>query len=186
MAQVKERTDEWLRDAHATEAQAATMLRHTASRNEDYPDFSQRLRAQADLCDEHARTIDRCLSARGSQTSLVKDTAGQISALGQSLSGAIVGDEVVKAALATSTFAHMQCASGRILVTAAEEEGDQATAEACQATTDANSRFAADLDDMLPALTVEYLAQEAGRTGGNTAEDRSSQEATGSSALRSR
>lgn len=184
MTQVKERTNEWLRDAHATEAQAATMLRHTASRNADYPDFSQRLREQADLCDDHARTIDRCLSARGSQTSLVKDAAGQISALGQSLSGAIVGDEVVKAALATSTFAHMQCASGRILVTAAEEEGDQVTAEACQAMTDANSRFAADLDDMLPALTVEYLAQEAGNSAA-TPEDRSSREAAGSSAPRS-
>ena len=108
MTSLKERTDEWLRDAHASEAQAATMLRGTAGRNEDYPDFSRKLREQAELCDSHARAIDRCLSSRGASTSLIKDATGQITALGQSLSGTVLGDEVVKAALATSTFARMQ------------------------------------------------------------------------------
>jgi len=167
MATVKERTDEWLRDAHAAEAQAGTMLRGTAGRNEDYPDFSRRLLEQAELCDSHARAIDQCLSERGTSTSLIKDTTGQITALGQSLSGTILGDEVVKAALATSTFARMQASSSRILVAAAEEEGDSATAQVCQEMANASERFAVDLDDMLPSLTVEYLSRE---TEGETAE----------------
>lgn len=161
MTTVKERTDEWLRDAHATEAQAATMLRGTAGRNEDYPDFSRRLREQAELCDRHARTIDQCLSERGSSTSLIKDTTGQITALAQSLSGTILGDEVVKAALATSTFARMQTSSARILAAAAGQEGDTSTAEVCEDMANASERFAVDLDDLLPSLTVEYLSREA-------------------------
>ena len=160
MTSLKERTDEWLRDAHASEAQAATMLRGTAGRNEDYPDFSRKLREQAELCDSHARAIDRCLSSRGASTSLIKDATGQITALGQSLSGTVLGDEVVKAALATSTFARMQTSSARILVAAAEEEGDTATAQACVQMANASERFAVDLDDMLPSLTVEYLSRE--------------------------
>jgi ferritin-like metal-binding protein YciE len=161
MTTVKERTDEWLRDAHAAEAQAATMLRGTAGRNEDYPDFSRRLREQAELCDRHARTIDQCLSERGSSTSLIKDTTGQITALGQSLSGTILGDEVVKAALATSTFARMQTSSAHILAAAAGQEGDTATAQVCEDMANASERFAVDLDDLLPSLTVEYLSREA-------------------------
>lgn len=160
MATLKERTDEWLRNAHAAEAQAGTMLRGTAGRNEDYPDFSRRLREQAELCDSHARAIDQCLSERGSSTSLIKDATGQITALGQSLSGTILDDEVVKAALATSTFARMLTSSARILVAAAEEEGDTTTAQVCGEMASASERFAVDIDDMLPSLTVEYLSRE--------------------------
>src|SRR3546814_14767178 len=64
-----QRIDEWLRDAHAAEAQAATMLRGTAGRNDDYPEFSRRLNEQAELCDNHARAIDQCLTDRGSSRS---------------------------------------------------------------------------------------------------------------------
>ena len=131
MATARETIDTWLRDAHATEAQAATMLRGTAKRNENYLQFSQRLAAQADRCDSNARAIDACLTVRGSGPSLLKDTVGQVTALGQSLSGTVVGDEVVKAALATTTFARMQAASARALIAAASSEGDSATASTC-------------------------------------------------------
>lgn len=160
MATAHEMIDTWLRDAHATEAQAATMLRGTARRNSDYPEFSQRLSEQANRCDANARAIDECLSARGSSTSLAKDMAGQVTALGQSLSGTILGDEVVKAALATATFAHMQSASARALVAAAAQEGDAQTASACGSLLETSESFAADLDAMIPGLTTEYLARE--------------------------
>lgn len=162
MATANEMIDTWLRDAHATEAQAATMLRGTAQRNSEYPDFSRRLSEQAERCDANAVAIDECLNARGSHTSLVKDTAGQITALGQSLSGTILGDEVVKAALATTTFARMQSASARALVAAATQEGDAQTASACGSILEASDSFASDLDAMIPALTTEYLARETG------------------------
>ena len=45
---------------------------------------------------------------------------GQITAFAQSLSGYVVGDEPVKAVLATSTFAQMEVSSYRILVAAAQ------------------------------------------------------------------
>src|SRR3546814_20565490 len=71
-----QRIDEWLRDAHAAEAQAATMLRGTAGRNDDYPEFSRRLNEQAALCDNHARAIDPCLTARGSNPPPLPDATG--------------------------------------------------------------------------------------------------------------
>src|SRR3546814_9466240 len=83
------------------------MLRGTAGRNDDYPEFSRRLNEQAELCDNHARAIDQCLTDRGSNPSLVKDATGQTTAWGQSHSGMVVGDEVVKAALATTSLARM-------------------------------------------------------------------------------
>ncbi len=162
MTSANEMIDTWLRDAHATEAQAATMLRGTASRNEDYPEFSRLLREQADISDGHAKAIDQCLDARGSSTSFVKDAAAQITALGQSVSGMVVGDEVMKAALATTTFARMQTASARIVTAAAGTAGDAETERVCEAMANANERFAIELEELLPKLTVDYLAREAG------------------------
>jgi ferritin-like metal-binding protein YciE len=155
-----QRIDEWLRDAHAAEAQAATMLRGTASRNEDYPEFSRRLSEQAELCDNHARALDQCLADRGSSTSLVKDATGQATAWGQSLSGLVMGDEVVKAALATTTFARMLATSDRILAAGASEEGRAETERLCGAMAEENERFANDIEAMLPSLTAQYLARE--------------------------
>lgn len=160
MATTRDTIDTWLRDAHATEAQAATMLRGTAGRNKDYAAFSERLTAQADRCDGNARAIDACLTLRGSSPSLVKDAAGQVTAIGQSLSGTVLGDEIVKAALATSTFARMQAASARALVAAATQEGDAQTATSCGEMLEVHESFAAELDTMLPTLTTEFLIRE--------------------------
>ena len=164
-----QRIDEWLRDAHAAEAQAATMLRGTAGRNDDYPEFSRRLNEQAELCDNHARAIDQCLTDRGSSPSLVKDATGQATAWGQSLSGMVVGDEVVKAALATTTFARMLASSDRVLAAGAGEEGRAETERLCTAMADENERFATDLEAMLPSLTAQYLARETSGPGGTGA-----------------
>lgn len=162
MATTSERIEEWLRDAHAAEAQAATMLRGTAGRNDDYPEFSQLLTRQADLCDNHARALDQCLADRGASPSLFKDAAGQATALGQSLSGLVVGDEVVKAALSTATFARMLVNSGRVLAAAASAEGRDEIAEVCRGMADENESFARELEEMLPLLTAQYLARETG------------------------
>lgn len=160
MATTRDTIDTWLRDAHATEAQAATMLRGTAGRNADYPAFSGSLSAQADRCDGNARAVDACLILRGSSPSLVKDAAGQVTAFGQRLSGTVLRDEVVKAALATTTFARMQAAAARMLVAAATQEGDEQTAASCRNMLETHESFAADLDAMLPTLTAEFLTRE--------------------------
>lgn len=168
MDTITQRIDQWLRDAHAAEAQAATMLRATARRKDDYPEFSRRLGEQAELCDNHARAIDQCLADRGSSPSLAKDIAGQMTAWSQSLSGLVVDDEVVKAALATMTFSHMLAGSARTLAAGAAEEGRPETERLCEAIAEENERFAVEVEDMLPSLTVQYLARE---TSGAVAAD---------------
>jgi len=77
----------------------------------------------------------------------------------------VVGDEVIKAALATITFAQMQAASYRILVATAQAAGDPATASLCEGLLQDEISFADWLDEHLPHLTNEYLSrEEAGQT----------------------
>ncbi len=160
MDTAQERLNQWLRDAHAAERQAASMLSGTAGRNSDYPEFSERLRNQVQTSERHAETLERCLKQRGSSTSTIKDVTGQLTAFGQTISGLVVGDEVMKAALATATFARMQAASDRILIAAAAHQGDEETRRACQTLLEDNERFAEWLEGQLIRLTRRYLDAE--------------------------
>lgn len=160
MATTNERLTEWLRDAHATEEQAKTMLKGTSGRIENYPAFKERLAQQADIAGRHADVLQECLDKRGESPSMVKEMTGKITAIGQSLSGIVVGDEVVKAALATITFAQMQAASYRILVAAAQAADDPEVRSICEGLLADETSFANWLDEHLPTLTTEYLSRE--------------------------
>ena len=166
MATAHERLIEWLRDAYATEEQAKTMLRRTASQNEDYPAFRAGLERHGELSAHQANRLKSCLDELGESTSLVKNLTGQLTALGQTLSGYVVGDEPAKAVLATATFAHMEVASYRILASAAAAAGEPRVAEICQGLLDEELQFARWLDEQIASVTTEYLSRE---SGGKTA-----------------
>lgn len=167
MATPRERLVEWLRDAHAAEEQAQSMLLRTASQNESYSAFSAGLERHGALSANQASRLKGCLDELGEGTSLIKTLAGQLTALGQTLSGYIVGDEPAKAALATAAFAHMEVSSYRILVSAAEAAGEPLVAEICTGLLDEELEFARWLDEQVSFVTAEYLSRE---SGGRTAE----------------
>ena len=160
MATVRERLNQWLRDAHAAERQAGSMLSGTAGRNSDYPEFSERLRQQAQTSERHAQMLEECLGRRDTSTSTIKDLTGQVTSFGQTISGLIFGDEVMKAALATATFARMLASSDRILVAAAKKEGDEPTMQACETLLGNNEEFARWAEGQLSSLTARYLEAE--------------------------
>jgi ferritin-like metal-binding protein YciE len=120
MSDQREHLHAWLRDAHAMEEQAITMLSSQSARLENYPE----LKAQIDkhLLDtrEQAALLERCLERTGG-TSTVKDVGAKMVAYGQGLSGFVVDD----------TFEQMEIASYKILIAAAEHVGDQETKRVC-------------------------------------------------------
>jgi len=160
MATARERLSEWLRDAHAAEQQAHTMLTGVARRLPNYPEFSTGLQQHGERSGRQAEQLRTCLSQLSESPSVVKNLVGQLTAIGQTLSGLIVGDEVIKAALATSTFAHMEVTSYRILVAAAQTAGETMVAETCELLLAEEVEFADWLDQQLPSLTSEYLHRE--------------------------
>ena len=160
MATPRERLVEWLRDAYAAEEQAQTMLARTASQNEGYPSFRAGLERHGELSADQANRLKSCLDELGEGTSLIKNLTGQLTALGQTLGGYVVGDEPAKAVLATATFAYMEVSSYRILVSAAEAAGEPRVAEVCRALLGEELEFARWLDEQLVSVTTEYLSRE--------------------------
>jgi ferritin-like metal-binding protein YciE len=167
MATAEERLMQWLRDAHAAEEHAETMLTGMAERLQNYPKLKARIKKHITETKRQARLVRSCIKRREGRTSLIKDTGGKLLATGQALSGIFVGDEVMKGSLASYTFEAMEIASYTILISAANRVGDKETARICKQILAEEKRMAAWLERNLPTLTRQYLRLE--ETPGATA-----------------
>jgi len=157
MSTMSEQIDQWLRDAHAMEKQAETVLRGQADRLENYPDLSAKFEAHLDETISQRERLERCLERRKASTSAVKDMSARFTATMQNLSGVFAGDEVVKGAMAAYTFEHMEIASYEVLIAACEADGDMETARVCQDICDEEQAMADWLRDDLGRTAVKYL-----------------------------
>jgi ferritin-like metal-binding protein YciE len=160
MTSPRQRLLEWLRDAHAMEEQAESMLASQAQRIKNYPELKQKIEEHLEETRRQARLVQECIDRLGSSTSIVKDATARMIAFGQGLSGMFVGDEVIKGSLASYTFEHMEIASYRILIAAAEEAGDQETKRICQQILSEEERMATWLETHLAETTKTYLRRE--------------------------
>jgi ferritin-like metal-binding protein YciE len=157
MSDSREWLIQWLRDAHAMEEQAETMLNGQLGRLENYPDLSERIRLHIDETKEQAARLKTCLESLGEDASTMKDTSGKLMAMAQSLSGVFAGDEVMKGSLASYTFEHMEIASYNILMAAANALGEPEVARACQENLREEEAMAEWLKNHVPGTTEQFL-----------------------------
>lgn len=160
MASAEERLLQWLRDAHAAEEQAETMLTGMADRLKNYPKLRGRIRKHITETRRHQKLVKGCLKRLNGSTSAVKDVGGKLLATGQALSGMFVGDEVMKGSLASFAFEAMEIASYTILARTAAHVGDRETARVCKEILKDEKAMASWLEKNMPALTQQYLRRE--------------------------
>jgi ferritin-like metal-binding protein YciE len=160
MAKAEERLMEWLRDAHAAEEQAKTMLSGFANRLEHYPELKERVLTHVKETERQAERVKECIERREGSTSAVKVAGAKVIGLGQALSGIFAGDEVMKGTLASRAFEAMEIASYKILVKTAQQVGDAQTATICGQILREEEAMAKWLDDHIEALTAQYLRRE--------------------------
>ncbi|HEU5020149.1 MAG TPA: ferritin-like domain-containing protein [Pseudolabrys sp.] len=160
MASKDERLTQWLRDAHAMEEQAETMLKAQASRLENYPELRRRIEQHITETQTQAKRLEGCIDRLDGGTSTMKDVAAKTMATMQGLGGMFAGDEAVKGAMAGYTFEHFEIGSYTALIAAAQEAGDSQTASVCRQNLDEEQAMADWLKQHLPGVTHEYLARE--------------------------
>ena len=153
----------WLRDAHAMEMQAIQILQNQARRIENYPDLRNRILEHLEETRAQAEMLERCIERHGTTSSPLKDSAAAFLGNLQGLSGAFFGDEVVKGAIASYTFEHLEIAAYRSLIGAAEELGDAETARVCSEILRQEEAMAGWLERHLAEVTRQYLRRQ--RTG---------------------
>ncbi|SKA12910.1 ferritin-like domain-containing protein [Consotaella salsifontis] len=150
----------WLRDAHAMEQQAETMLKAQSSRLEHYPELRARIDQHVRETQSQISRVEECIKRVGTDSSALKDMAGSLTATMQGLGGMFAGDEVLKGSMASFAFENLEASGYLILAVAAEEAGDQQTAAVCREIMEEELAMASWIKDHLPDLTRAFLSRE--------------------------
>lgn len=157
MSDFREHFIDWLRDAHAMEEQAETMLNGMKDRVDDYPQLQTRIIQHLEETRQQQVQLKACIKRVDASTSGIKDLAGKAVALGQTLSGMFVEDEIVKGVISAYVFEHMEIASYKTLIAAAGRVGDAETQHVLEGILQQEQAMADWLMENMPALTLAYL-----------------------------
>ncbi len=95
---------DWLRDAHAMEKQAESMLESMASRIENYPDIKARIEQHISETKHQITMLEEVLDRNGISRSVLKDSMSKMAAMGQSIGGMFPSDEIVKGSISGYVF----------------------------------------------------------------------------------
>ena len=161
MTDPREHLLDWLRDAHAMEQQAEQMLKSQASRIDNYPKVKARIEQHLEETLGQQKLLEGCLERLDSSPSAVKDTMGMMAATGQALGGMFASDEIVKGAMASYVFEHMEIASYTSLIAAAQQAGDAETQRVCEQILAQEQAMAQWVIDNLPEVTQAFMLRDA-------------------------
>lgn len=150
-----------LRNAHAMENQALSIMKPQASRIESYPQVLERLQRHIAETEGQIRRLDSILQGIGESPSTLKDTAqsfmGALAAMGHSMAG----DEIIKDSLANFAFENFEIAAYTSLMTLAEAGGYAEAKALLQQSLDEETAMASWLEENLPAVTLQYAGLRA-------------------------
>lgn len=152
---------DWVRDAHAMEKQAESMLEKMASRLEHYPDLKARLEQHIDETRQHQALVQSVIDRYDTSSSALKDTMGKLSAFGQAMGGMMAEDEVVKGAISGYVFENLEIASYTSLIAAAELVGDQEGARIFEQIREQEVAMADWALQHLPDVTEQFMVRSA-------------------------
>lgn len=158
----------WLRDAHALEEQAKSLLQTQIDRLESYPEALPRLRDHLRETEQQSVMVEQCLHQLGSDTSTLKDMSTKLSANMMGMAHMFASDEVLKHALASHAFERFEAASYCSLMTAAQVAGEPQIARVAEQILRQEEEMGAWIWDQIPHLTQKYMTRSAvgGRRSG--------------------
>jgi ferritin-like metal-binding protein YciE len=151
----------WLNDARALEMGLVQALESQAKLARNHPEMQEHFQTHADESRNHAQLVESCIERRGGK---ISPTKGLFATLTGGLQGAItafMGDDLMKGVLAAFASEHLEVASYRALVIAADELGDEETSRICQEILDDELAMIDWLYAELPAVTQFYLERGA-------------------------
>lgn len=147
-----------LRNAHAMEKQALSIMQPQADRLTHYPDLSQRLQSHISETEEQINRLDMILERHGESSSAIKDTllstAGSMAALGH----AAASDEVLKNSFANLAFENFEIAAYISLLTAARLSGESEATQALELSLDEERRMATWVEEHIPSVTETFIS----------------------------
>ncbi|EEH6876783.1 ferritin-like domain-containing protein [Salmonella enterica] len=148
---------DWLRDAHAMEKQAESMLESMASRIENYPDIKARIEQHISETKHQITMLEEVLDRNGISRSVLKDSMSKMAAMGQSIGGMFPSDEIVKGSISGYVFEQFEIACYTSLLAAAKKAGDTASIPTIEAILKEEMQMADWLIKHIPQTMEQFL-----------------------------
>ena len=148
---------DWLRDAHAMEKQAESMLESMASRIDNYPDVRARIEQHLTETKQQINVLEEILDRNDISRSMLKDSMSKMMAFGQSVGGIMTSDEIVKGSISGYVFEQFEIACYTSLLAAARKAGDVASIPAIESILAEEQRMADWLIQHIPDMTEQFL-----------------------------
>lgn len=150
-----------LRNAHAMEKQALSIMQPQLNRLEHYPEVSALLDRHIRETDDQIARLDEILDSVGGSASGLKDMGlsftGSMAAVGHTLAG----DEILKNTFANHAFENFEIASYMSLIAVADLCGSGASVRLLQQSLEEERQMAAALHDSIDMVTRRYVERAA-------------------------
>ncbi|MER8604684.1 ferritin-like domain-containing protein [Mesorhizobium sp. M1233] len=152
-----------LRNAHAMENQALSIMKPQVKRIENYPQVADRLQQHITETEGQIARLESILDRLGEDHSTLKDTAmsmvGSMAAMGHS----VAGDEILKNSFANFAFENYEIAAYNSLLVLGEAGGFNQAINSLQQNLSEEEKMADWLKQNLRGVTLQYARlREAG------------------------
>ena len=146
-----------LRNAHAMEKQALSIMQPQLERLEHYPQVSALLDRHIRETEVQIQRIDQIFEGLNESASGVKDTMLSLSGSMAAMTHSMATDEILKNSLANYAFEHFEIAAYTSLITMAEQGGGQSAIPLLQQNLDEERAMAADIEAGLPDVVRQFI-----------------------------
>jgi ferritin-like metal-binding protein YciE len=147
-----------LKNAHAMEKQALSIMQPQVNRLKHYPDLLQRLEAHISETETQLSRLDDILRGVGESSSSMKDALlsafGSMAALGH----VTAGDEVLKNSFANLAFENYEIGAYISLITAARASGESQAIPLLEQSLDEERRMAEWVAEHIPSVTETFIS----------------------------
>lgn len=149
-----------LRNAHAMERQALSIMKNQIDRTVHFPELAQRLREHVTETNGQIERIEALLDAYGDSHSSFKDAVMSMTGNLAALSHAAADDEILKNGFADFAFENYEIAAYKSLSAMAEACGHAGDLIPLEESLKEEQEMARWLDENLQPITLRYLSLE--------------------------
>jgi ferritin-like metal-binding protein YciE len=146
-----------LKNAHAVEHQALSIMKPQLSRIENYPEVADRLREHIEETNGQIARLDEILDSLAESSSTLKDAALSMTGGMAAMAHAVAGDEILKNSFANYAFENFEIASYKSLIVMAQDGAFGTFVPLLEQTLVQEQEMARWIDERLPSITRRYV-----------------------------
>lgn len=150
-----------LRNAHAMENQALSIMQPQLNRLEHYPQVSALLDRHIRETEGQIQRLDQVFETLNESSSGLKDTMLSFSGSMAAMTHSMASDEILKNSLANFAFEHFEIAAYTALITAAEQANMTQAIPLLKQNLDEEVAMASQIHDGLPDVVRQYITLSA-------------------------